>query len=133
MAALGLHGRVNLRPQRLYFPSWLSFPHHHNQFKSFSVLTAHQNKKCVMSPSIGNGMFPNASRGTDGTKIPIPRICQTSTIKAYHSDSSQQTPSEVETEFLIVGAGPAGASLACFLTSHGKQYIAVSLCHILTR
>ena len=24
-----------------------------------------------------------------------------------------------ETEFLIVGAGPAGASLACFLTSYG--------------
>ena len=26
----------------------------------------------------------------------------------------------VETEFLIVGAGPAGASLACFLTMYGK-------------
>lgn len=26
----------------------------------------------------------------------------------------------LETEFLIVGAGPAGASLACFLASYGK-------------
>lgn len=26
-----------------------------------------------------------------------------------------------ETEFLIVGAGPAGASLACFLTSYGTS------------
>lgn len=26
----------------------------------------------------------------------------------------------VETEFLIAGAGPAGASLACFLTSYGS-------------
>lgn len=24
------------------------------------------------------------------------------------------------TEFLIIGAGPAGASLACFLASHGE-------------
>ena len=26
----------------------------------------------------------------------------------------------VETDFLIAGAGPAGASLACFLTSYGE-------------
>lgn len=26
----------------------------------------------------------------------------------------------LETEFLVVGAGPAGAGLACFLTSHGE-------------
>lgn len=26
----------------------------------------------------------------------------------------------VETEFLIVGTGPAGAALACFLGSHGR-------------
>jgi len=26
----------------------------------------------------------------------------------------------IETEFLIVGTGPAGASLACFLGSHGR-------------
>lgn len=27
----------------------------------------------------------------------------------------------IETEFLIVGTGPAGAALACFLGSHGKR------------
>ncbi|KAJ5554555.1 hypothetical protein N7513_004514 [Penicillium frequentans] len=31
-----------------------------------------------------------------------------------------------ETEFLIVGAGPAGASLACFLTSYGLKGLMVS-------
>ncbi|KAL3459474.1 FAD binding domain-containing protein [Aspergillus heterothallicus] len=32
----------------------------------------------------------------------------------------------VETEFLIVGAGPAGASLACFLSSYGLKGIMIS-------
>jgi 2-polyprenyl-6-methoxyphenol hydroxylase-like FAD-dependent oxidoreductase len=32
----------------------------------------------------------------------------------------------VETPFLIVGAGPAGASLACFLASHGLTGIMLS-------
>lgn len=27
----------------------------------------------------------------------------------------------IDTEFLVVGAGPAGASLACFLGSHGMS------------
>jgi ribulose 1,5-bisphosphate synthetase/thiazole synthase len=29
----------------------------------------------------------------------------------------------VETDLLIVGAGPAGAALACFLAQHGKWWI----------
>jgi hypothetical protein len=36
--------------------------------------------------------------------------------------SSESTAPGVETEFLIAGAGPAGASLACFLTSYGIIY-----------
>jgi ribulose 1,5-bisphosphate synthetase/thiazole synthase len=31
----------------------------------------------------------------------------------------------LETDLLIVGAGPAGASLACFLAQHGEQYLAL--------
>lgn len=38
------------------------------------------------------------------------------TTRAY---SSEAHPPDVETEFLIAGAGPAGASLACFLASYG--------------
>lgn len=34
---------------------------------------------------------------------------------------SERAAEPVETEFLIVGTGPAGAALACFLGSHGKQ------------
>lgn len=36
-----------------------------------------------------------------------------------HSAAAQDQA--VETEFLVVGAGPAGASLACFLGSHGTH------------
>jgi NADPH-dependent 2,4-dienoyl-CoA reductase/sulfur reductase-like enzyme len=32
----------------------------------------------------------------------------------------------IETDLLIVGAGPAGASLACFLASHGRSQKQVS-------
>lgn len=41
-----------------------------------------------------------------------------STAQATHSDAAKDHV--IDTEFLIVGAGPAGASLACFLGSHGK-------------
>jgi NADH dehydrogenase FAD-containing subunit len=35
--------------------------------------------------------------------------------------STGQVPGEVDTEFFIVGAGPAGASLACFLANYGRH------------
>ena len=35
--------------------------------------------------------------------------------------SNGQDSSVTDTEFLIVGAGPAGASLACFLASYGES------------
>jgi ribulose 1,5-bisphosphate synthetase/thiazole synthase len=38
---------------------------------------------------------------------------------AQLSHSSNGVDYGVDTEFLIVGAGPAGAALACFLASHG--------------
>jgi pyruvate/2-oxoglutarate dehydrogenase complex dihydrolipoamide dehydrogenase (E3) component len=86
-----------------------------------------------MSPSTLDRTFSYATNGINGSKIPAPEICQARAVQAYHSDSSQQRPGKVETEFLIVGAGPAGASLACFMASYGKQYIVVRLCRMLTR
>lgn len=38
---------------------------------------------------------------------------------AQPNNSAQVDDHVVDTEFLIVGAGPAGASLACFLGSYG--------------
>lgn len=38
----------------------------------------------------------------------------------YSVEQSYSPSDRTETEFLIVGAGPAGASLACFLASYGK-------------
>lgn len=33
----------------------------------------------------------------------------------------------IETDLLIVGAGPAGASLACFLASYGTKSIEIAM------
>ncbi|KAL2855264.1 FAD binding domain-containing protein [Aspergillus pseudodeflectus] len=40
--------------------------------------------------------------------------------------STGQVPGEVDTEFFIVGAGPAGASLACFLANYGLKGVMIS-------
>ncbi|KAJ5675027.1 FAD binding domain-containing protein [Penicillium maclennaniae] len=45
---------------------------------------------------------------------------------AQHNCSIQGSDHVVDTEFLIVGAGPAGAALACFLGSHGLHGIMIS-------
>lgn len=42
------------------------------------------------------------------------------------STSESSMPAAIETSFLIVGAGPAGASLASFLASYGLNGIVVS-------
>ncbi|CRG90480.1 Phenol 2-monooxygenase [Talaromyces islandicus] len=42
------------------------------------------------------------------------------------TDENNQDRRIIETEFLIVGAGPAGASLACFLAFHGFKGIVIS-------
>lgn len=44
-------------------------------------------------------------------------MTQTNDIPNNVSESAAEP---IETEFLIVGTGPAGAALACFLGSHGK-------------
>ena len=38
-------------------------------------------------------------------------------------EQSYSPSGRTETEFLIAGAGPAGASLACFLASYGKMQL----------
>ncbi len=46
-------------------------------------------------------------------------------LKGEHNDSAAIAPTDsgdpiLKTDILIIGAGPAGASLACFLAFHGK-------------
>lgn len=40
--------------------------------------------------------------------------------------TSPQTTPALETDILIVGAGPAGASLACFLARYGLEGLMIS-------
>jgi hypothetical protein len=67
-------------------------------------------------------MAPYLSNGVSNGISPPPSSIQASpdngNILRQFSSASDSDP--VETEFLIAGAGPAGASLACFLTSYGK-------------
>lgn len=45
-----------------------------------------------------------------------------SSSSGFSTPSGVKTPDvQIEVETLIIGAGPAGAALACFLASHGKQ------------
>lgn len=37
-----------------------------------------------------------------------------------NGDSHSEASTTISTDILIIGAGPAGASLACFLASHGN-------------
>jgi hypothetical protein len=39
---------------------------------------------------------------------------------ALNGLSSEDQPEDIKTDFLIVGTGPAGAGLACFLSSNGN-------------
>lgn len=48
------------------------------------------------------------------------------TKHASHARMSSNESAPIETSFLIVGAGPAGASLASFLASYGLHGIVVS-------
>lgn len=51
-------------------------------------------------------------------------MADTSTPNANGTADSNTDP--IETPFLIIGAGPAGASLACFLASYGLKGIVVA-------
>ncbi|PNY24210.1 2,4-dichlorophenol 6-monooxygenase [Tolypocladium capitatum] len=56
---------------------------------------------------------PNVTGGSAWSSTDMPSAAQ-------QNQAQEAQGSLVDTEFLIVGAGPAGASLACFLASHGE-------------
>jgi NADH dehydrogenase FAD-containing subunit len=65
--------------------------------------------------SPGDGSLP---------KPPIPASINLNNSKLDDQESySQKDMEPIETEFLIIGAGPAGAALACFLASYGKSIV----------
>jgi hypothetical protein len=94
--------RSAVRPLRLFSVASAKTVHYNNESKRMMV--TYSLPKTTQS-SISNVFLSNGMNGTSGTPA-----------RAYSNESP--TP-DVETEFLIVGAGPAGASLACFLTSYG--------------
>ncbi|KAB8253714.1 FAD binding domain-containing protein [Aspergillus pseudonomiae] len=65
-----------------------------------------------MAPSLTNG---NGCMTMDGTPF-----------SAQGNSCAHDSSHAVDTEFLIVGAGPAGAALACFLGSYGLQGVMIS-------
>jgi NADPH-dependent 2,4-dienoyl-CoA reductase/sulfur reductase-like enzyme len=52
--------------------------------------------------------------------LTIPKTMAQSTIPAMTNETGAGELPHVETDLLIIGAGPAGASLACFLAQHGE-------------
>lgn len=40
----------------------------------------------------------------------------------WHADRSKNVTATLETDVLVVGTGPAGASLACFLAQNGERW-----------
>ncbi|KAH8804414.1 FAD binding domain-containing protein [Xylogone sp. PMI_703] len=61
----------------------------------------------------------NVEHGGSGSNYTTPQ--QSRNGESGSTNSKTIIPGEVETEFLVVGAGPAGAALACFLASYGIQ------------
>ncbi|KAA6413706.1 MAG: 2,4-dichlorophenol 6-monooxygenase [Lasallia pustulata] len=56
--------------------------------------------------------------------LPLSSVVPIAQEVAKGNDSNTMA-SIVETDLLIVGTGPAGASLACFLASHGLKGIMI--------
>jgi hypothetical protein len=64
------------------------------------------------------------SKASNMTRSSLPEGAPSASVDGFLSNGNHETPMSnqpqiSEMEFLIAGAGPAGASLACFLTSYG--------------
>lgn len=87
-----------------------------------SIHTSRRHSICAMSPSIiRNGTTNGNSPPMAWNPIRMVEPNNGHTSRPFSSAPAAGGP--VETEFLIVGAGPSGAALACFLTSYGKVAI----------
>jgi hypothetical protein len=88
------------------------------QIKPFSVVSSSRTRKFGMASSTGNGILNGlVARSSSGPGNSF----QNGAGLSSFSSADQARNRLVDTEFLIVGAGPAGASLACFLGSYGKS------------
>src|ERR1700742_4069750 len=54
------------------------------------------------------------------------KLASESLVDRERSEMSMKVEDVVSTDILIIGTGPAGASLACFLASHGLGGIMIS-------
>lgn len=79
----------------------------------------------AMSPQqvTANGINGHDLNGNGINTSTSPSIGTVNTVNGASMDDSDAC--HVDTDFLVVGCGPAGASLACFLGSHGA-YMAPS-------
>ena len=70
-----------------------------------------------------NGHVPSGNGANTSTTTPTGQV-NAEINGALTNDSDV---GHLETDFLVVGCGPAGASLACFLGSHGAYKVSFLL------
>lgn len=71
-----------------------------------------------MAPFLANSQ--NTIGETRTNQVSVNTAADDVANTAQHTYSNQVEDHAIDTEFLIVGAGPAGAALACFLGSYGE-------------
>ncbi|EKV05242.1 hypothetical protein PDIG_37570 [Penicillium digitatum PHI26] len=77
-----------------------------------------------MAPFLANSQ--NTIGETRTNQVSVNTAADDVANTAQHTYSNQVEDHAIDTEFLIVGAGPAGAALACFLGSYGLKGIMIS-------
>lgn len=50
-------------------------------------------------------------------------MSQTNGVNGTNGAQTHDSGADVTTDYLIVGTGPAGSSLACFLTQYGERSV----------